>query len=64
MGLPPDAKTLALLEEARERLDADAPALRARVLARLAGTPPYSLSMATRQAFAREAWGRLALGRP
>jgi DNA-binding winged helix-turn-helix (wHTH) protein len=56
MGMPPDAKTLALLEEARARVGEDAPAPRARVLARLAGTPPYALSMATRDALAREAW--------
>jgi DNA-binding winged helix-turn-helix (wHTH) protein len=56
MGMPPDAKTLALLELARARLGEDAPALRARVLARLAGTPPYSLRMATRDELAREAW--------
>lgn len=56
MGMPPDANTLALLEEAREHVGDHAPALRARVLACLAGTPPYAHSMATRDALAREAW--------
>jgi DNA-binding winged helix-turn-helix (wHTH) protein len=56
MGAPPDAQTLALLEEARVRVGDDAPGVRARVLARLAGTPPYARSMATRDALAREAW--------
>jgi DNA-binding winged helix-turn-helix (wHTH) protein len=59
MGMPPDAKTLALLEEARDALGEGAPILRARLLARLAGTPPYSHSLAQREALAREAW-RLA----
>jgi DNA-binding winged helix-turn-helix (wHTH) protein len=56
MGVPPDARTLALLEEARVRAGDDAPATRARVLARLAGTPPYARSMGTREELAREAW--------
>ena len=56
MGILPDALALGLLEEARVRAGDDAPGLRARVLARLAGTPPYALSMATRDALAREAW--------
>jgi DNA-binding winged helix-turn-helix (wHTH) protein len=56
MGMLPDARTLALLEQARDRIGVDAPGLRARVLARLAGTPPYALSMATREALAGEAW--------
>ncbi len=43
MGMLPDVQTLALLEEARARTGVDAPAVRARVLARLAGTPPYAL---------------------
>lgn len=59
MGAPPDARTLALLEEARDALGAGHPVLRARLLARLTGTPPYSLSMATREKLSREAW-RLA----
>jgi DNA-binding winged helix-turn-helix (wHTH) protein len=68
MGIPPDAKTLALLEEARDVLGDAHPALRARLLARLAGTPPFSLSMETRerlsqeaQALARRSGERLAL---
>jgi hypothetical protein len=55
MGMPADARTLALLEEARDELGDEHPALRARLLARLAGTPPYSLSMAKRRALADEA---------
>src|SRR5262245_12315143 len=35
MGMPPDARTLALLEEARDALGPDHPLLRARLLARL-----------------------------
>jgi DNA-binding winged helix-turn-helix (wHTH) protein len=61
MGMPADAKTLGLLEEARDALGDEHPVLRARLLARLAGTPPYSLSMARRRELAREA-ARLAAG--
>jgi DNA-binding winged helix-turn-helix (wHTH) protein/tetratricopeptide (TPR) repeat protein len=61
MGMPPDAKTLGLLEEARDGLGEGHPVLRARLLSRLAGTPPYSLSMARRRELAREA-ARLAAG--
>ncbi len=61
MGMPPDARTLALLEEARDALGDEHPVLRARLLARLAGTPPYSLSMARRRELAQEA-ARLAAG--
>jgi tetratricopeptide (TPR) repeat protein len=61
MGMPPDARTLALLEEARDALGPEHPVLRARLLARLAGTPPYSLSMARRRELAEEA-ARLAAG--
>jgi len=61
MGMPPDPKTLGLLEEARDALGAGHPILRSRLLARLAGTPPYSTSMAKREELAREAW-RLAEG--
>ena len=60
MGMPPDATTLRLLEEARDALGPGHPALRARLLARLAGTPPYSLSMPTRRALADEARGLAA----
>jgi hypothetical protein len=56
LGMPPDAKTLALLEEGRDALGAEHPILRSRILARLTGTPPYSTSMAERDALAREAW--------
>jgi tetratricopeptide (TPR) repeat protein len=55
MGMTPDAKTLALLEEALETLGAEHPVLRARLLARLAGTPPHSLSMSRRRELASEA---------
>src|SRR5262245_31937310 len=55
MGMPPDAKTLALLEEARDTLGDGHPVLRARLLARLAGTPPWSDSMARRRELAEEA---------
>jgi DNA-binding winged helix-turn-helix (wHTH) protein len=61
MGMPPDARTLALLEEARDALGSEHPVLRARLLARLAGTPPYSLSMTRRRELAEEA-ARLAAG--
>ena len=61
LGMPPDAKTLALLEEARDALGDEHPILRSRILARLAGTLPYAASMAEREALAREAW-RLAAG--
>jgi len=56
MGVPPDAKTLSLLEEARDSLGDAHPALRARLLARLAGTPPYSNSMEERDRLSREGW--------
>ncbi|HEU4430771.1 MAG TPA: AAA family ATPase, partial [Myxococcota bacterium] len=55
MGVPPDAETLGLLEEARAALGESHPIQRARLLSRLTGTPPYSLSMATRDALSREA---------
>jgi DNA-binding winged helix-turn-helix (wHTH) protein/RecA/RadA recombinase len=55
MGVPPERATLALLEEARDAIGAHEPMLRARLLAKLAGTPPYSLSMATRDELSREA---------
>src|SRR5262245_16791917 len=56
MGMLPDALTLSLLEEARTRVGDDAPGVRARVVARLAGTPPYAMSMSMRDELAREAW--------
>jgi len=61
LGMPPDAKTLALLEEALDALGDEHPILRSRILARLAGTLPYAASMAERETLAREA-SRLAAG--
>ena len=60
MGVPPERETLELLEEARAALGDGQPVQRSRLLSRLTGTPPYSLSMATRDALSREA---LALAR-
>ncbi len=54
MGSPIEDAALALLEEAL-RAVADGTALRARLLSRLAGSPPYSDSLATRDAMSREA---------
>jgi DNA-binding winged helix-turn-helix (wHTH) protein/tetratricopeptide (TPR) repeat protein len=58
-----------LLEEALAALPSDEPVLRARVLSRLTGTPPYSDSMETRDALsieslelARRAGNSLAIG--
>jgi predicted ATPase/DNA-binding winged helix-turn-helix (wHTH) protein len=59
MGTPAEESTLALLEEALAQLTAH-PALRACVMSRLVGTPPYSNSMDTRDRMSREA---LALAR-
>jgi DNA-binding winged helix-turn-helix (wHTH) protein len=56
MGSPPEDTTLALLEEARAALGEDHPSLRARILSRLVGTPPYSHSMEGREQLSREAW--------
>ncbi len=61
LGMPPDAKTLALLEEARDALGDRHPILRSRILARLAGTLPYAATMAERERLASDAW-RLAEG--
>src|SRR5215472_288200 len=58
MGVEYD--TRGLLEEALAALGSDEPVLRARVLSRLTGTPPYSDSMETRDALSRES---LALAR-
>jgi DNA-binding winged helix-turn-helix (wHTH) protein len=60
LGMPPDAKTIGLLEKAREVTGDEHPLLRSRILARLAGTPPYSVSMAEREVLAREAWSLAA----
>jgi DNA-binding winged helix-turn-helix (wHTH) protein/tetratricopeptide (TPR) repeat protein len=57
MGVPPEPDTLALLEEALGALGEAAPALRARLLARLAGT---RVDMTERERLSREA---LALAR-
>jgi DNA-binding winged helix-turn-helix (wHTH) protein len=55
MGMPPDPRTLALLEEALEAVGDDHPVLRALLLGQLSGTPSYSLSMANRERLSREA---------
>lgn len=54
MGGPVEESTLALLEEALAQLSAH-PALRASVMSRLVGTPPYSSSMDARDRMSREA---------
>lgn len=56
MGAPADAETLGLMEEALAALGDAHPALRARLLGRLSGTPPRAASMAAREALSREAW--------
>ncbi len=55
MGNPADAGTLALLDEALAGLGDGHPVVRARLLSRLTGTPPHSLSMANRNALSEEA---------
>ena len=55
MGAPPDGPTIALLEEALDVVGDAWPVERARVLARLTGTPPHSASMETRERFSLEA---------
>ncbi len=55
MGLPRDDRLGALLEQSLEKLGPDSPALRARLLARLVGTVPYSDSLETRMALGTEA---------
>ena len=55
MGTPADDPALPMLEEALAAVGDDHPALRARLLSRLVGTPPYSESMATREAMSRDA---------
>lgn len=54
-GSPGDPQSRALLEEARDRVGERDPALRARLLSQLVGTPPYANSMDTRVGLAREA---------
>lgn len=60
MGSPPEETTLALLEEALATVGDAHPLLRARLLGRLVGTPPYANSMETRDRMSLEA---LALAR-
>ncbi len=60
MGSPIEATTRAVLEEALVAIDTTEPALRARLLSRLAGTPPHSESMEQRDTLSTEA---LALAR-
>ena len=55
MGMPRDERLRALLDEALATLDPADATLRARVLARLVGTAPYSESIATRMELAAEA---------
>ncbi len=61
MGTPSDPPTIALLDEALAAVGDTFPVLRARLLSRMVGTPPYSDSMATRARLSEEA---LALARP
>ena len=56
MGAPSDAPTVALLEEALAAVGDDHPVLRARLLSRMAGTPPCADVMATRSALSHEAF--------
>jgi predicted ATPase len=53
MGTPPDDGALTLLEEALAAVAERYPALRARLLSRLVGTPPHSNSLATRDTMSR-----------
>jgi DNA-binding winged helix-turn-helix (wHTH) protein len=57
MGNPAEPLALALLADALESLGDDHPAIRARLLSRLTGTPPHSLSMANRERLSEEALG-------
>jgi DNA-binding winged helix-turn-helix (wHTH) protein/tetratricopeptide (TPR) repeat protein len=54
MGAPVDDATLALMDEALEAIGDEHPALRARILGRRIGTPPYSKSMEMRDTWSRE----------
>ena len=58
MGAPAEETTLALLEEALAAVGNAHSGLRARLLSRLVGTPPYSHSMERRDALSREAHAR------
>jgi tetratricopeptide (TPR) repeat protein len=60
MGAPGDEAALSLIEEALEALGDTNTSLRARLLSRLVGTPPYADSMQRRDELSREA---LALAR-
>jgi DNA-binding winged helix-turn-helix (wHTH) protein/tetratricopeptide (TPR) repeat protein len=55
MGVPPEPETLTLMREAHAALGDEHPQLRSRLLSRLAGTPPYALSMQTREEVSLEA---------
>lgn len=55
MGSPVEATTRAVLEESLAAVDPTEGALRARLLSRLAGTPPYSESMERRDQLSTEA---------
>ena len=55
MGTPVEDAARALLDEALGAVAESHPALRARLLSRLAGTPPYSESLERRDAMSREA---------
>ncbi len=55
MGSPIEDAARALLEEALDAVAERHPALRARLLSRLVGTPPYSDSLASRDTMSREA---------
>jgi tetratricopeptide (TPR) repeat protein len=55
MGTPVEEAARALLDEALAAVADAWPALRARLLSRLAGTPPHSDSLAARESMSREA---------
>jgi DNA-binding winged helix-turn-helix (wHTH) protein/tetratricopeptide (TPR) repeat protein len=55
LGAPVAEPVRALVDEALDAIGEEHPALRARILGRLAGTPPHSNSMETREALIREA---------
>lgn len=55
MGAPGDDAAPSLMEEALEALGDTHPSLRARLLSRLVGTPPYADSMQRRDELSREA---------
>jgi DNA-binding winged helix-turn-helix (wHTH) protein len=55
MGAPVEESVRALMDEALDAIGEAHPALRARILGRQAGTPPYSNSMERRRALIREA---------